>query len=86
MHVFVFGISGGVHAPTQPEAVQSGYEAAARGGSEVELQSWKLKGEGSAGTTQDKVSMHWSERWCRHGTWTNCGIEISSRLAPLWSG
>ena len=39
-----------------------------------------LEGEGLAGTTQDKVSVHWSERWCRHGTWTNCGIEISSCL------
>ena len=72
--------------PTQLEAVESGYEAAARGSSEVELGLLKLKGEGPAGSTRDKVSMHWSERWCRHRTWTNCGIEISSRLAPLWSG
>ena len=71
---------------TQPEAVQSGYGAATREDSDVELQSGKPEGEGPAGTTQDNVSMHWSERWCRYGTWTSCGIEINSHLAPLWSG
>ena len=45
----------GVPASTQLEAVQSGYGAAIGGGSEVELWSWKLEGNGSAGTTQDKV-------------------------------
>ena len=68
------------------EAVQSGYGAATREGIEAELRSLKLEEEVPAGTIRDKVSMHWSERWCRHVTWTNCGIEISSRLAPLWSG
>ena len=53
---------------TQLEAVQSGFGAATREGIEAEL------------TRQDNVSVHWSERWCRHGTWTNCGIEISSCL------
>ena len=71
---------------TQLEAVQSGYGAATRGGSEVELRSRKPEREGPAGTTQDEVSMHWSERWCRHGTWSDCGIEISSRIVPLRSG
>ena len=65
------------------EAVQSGYGAATSESIEAELRSWKPEGEGPAGTTRDKVSMHWSERWCRRGTWANCGIEISSHLAPL---
>ena len=71
---------------TQLDAVQSGYGPATRKGIEAELRSGKPEGEGLAGTTQGKVSMHWSERWCRPGTWTNCGIEISSCLATLWSG
>ena len=58
--------AGGVHVSTQLEAVQSGYGAATRGGSEVELQSGKPEREGPAGTTQDKVSMLWSERWCSY--------------------
>ena len=73
--------AGGEHSSTLLEVGQSGYGAATRQGVEAQLQS---EGEVPAGTTRDKVSMHWSERWCRHGTWTNCGIEISSRyLAPL---
>ena len=68
--------TGGEHASTLLEAGQSGHGAATRVGFEAELRS---EGEVPAGTTRDKVSMHWSERWCRHGTWTNRGIEISSR-------
>ena len=71
---------------TQLEVVQSGFGAATGEGIEVELWLGKPEGEGLAGTTQDKVGMHWSERWCRHGTLTNCNIEISSCLATLWSG
>ena len=44
------------------EAVQSGYGAATREGIEAELLSWKPEGEGLAGTTRDKVSMHCSAR------------------------
>ena len=72
--------AGGEHASTLLEAGQSGCGAATRVGFEAELRS---EGEVPAGTTQDKVGMHWSEGWCSHETWTNCGIEISSRLAPL---
>ena len=71
---------------TQLEAVQSGCGSATGEGIEAELRLGKPEGEGLAGITRDKVSVHWSERWCRHGTWTNCGIEISSCLATLWSG
>ena len=78
--------AGGEHASTLLEVGQSGHGAATRKGVEAELLLLKSEGEGPAGTTQEKVSMHCSEGWCRHGTWTNCGIEISSRLAPLWSG
>ena len=56
------------------EAGHSGYGAATRKGIETELRSLKLEGEGPAGATRGKVGIHWSERWCRHGTWTNCGI------------
>ena len=71
---------------TQLEAVQSGFGAATREGIEAELWLGKPEGEGLAGTTRSRVSVHWSRRWCRHGTWTNCNIEISSCLATLWSG
>ena len=47
---------------TQLVVVQSGYGAAAREGSEVELRLRKPEGEGPAGTTQDKVSMHCIKR------------------------
>ena len=70
---------------TQLEVVQSGFGAVTGEGIEAELRSGKPEGEGLPGTIRDKVSMHWSERWCRHGTWTNSGIEISSCLATLWS-
>ena len=70
--------AGGEHASTLPEVGQSGYGAATREGVEAELKSLKSEWEVPAGTTRDKVGMNWSERWCRHGTWTNCGIEISS--------
>ena len=66
------------------EMGQSGYGEVTR--VEAELRSLRSEGQVPARTTQDKVGMCWSEGWCRHGTWTNCGIEISSRLAPLWSG
>ena len=42
------------------EAVQSGYGAATREGIEAELKSLRSEGEVPTGTTQDKVSMHWS--------------------------
>ena len=43
------------------EAVQSGYGAATREGIEAELRSLRSEGEGPAGTTQDKVMLHWSD-------------------------
>ena len=78
--------AGGEHASSLLEARQSGHEAATREGVEAVLRWLKMEEEGPAGITQDKVSMYWSERWCRHGTGSNCSIEISSCLAPLWSG
>ena len=48
------------------DAVQSGYGAATRECIETELRSLRSEGERLAGTTQDKVGMHWSKRWCRH--------------------
>ena len=77
--------AGGEHASTPLAAGQGGHGAATRGGVEAELRSLRSEGEGTARPTRDKVSMHWSEECCRHETWTKC-IEISSRLAPLWSG
>ena len=65
--------AGGVHASTLLEAVQSGHRAATREGIEAELHSGKLEGEGPAGTTGDKVSMHWSV------------LALDLCLAPLWS-
>ena len=47
----------GTCAP-QLEAVQSGFGAATGEGIEAELRSGKPEGEGLAGTTRDKVSMH----------------------------
>ena len=78
--------AGGECVSTLLDAGRSGHVAATREGIEAELRSLRSKGEVPAGTTRDKVGMHWSESWCRHETWTSGGIEISSRLAPLWSG
>ena len=69
------------------EAVQSGYGAATRVGIEAQLKLLRSEGEVLAETTRDKVGMLGvRDDAGMHGTWTNCGIEISSCLAPLWSG
>ena len=54
----------GEHTSTLLESVQTGYGAATR----VGFGAW-MEGEEPTGMTRDKVSMHWSEGWCRHGTW-----------------
>ena len=78
VHVCVYCTAEGKHASTLLDLVKSGYGAVTIVGVGA-----GMEGEGPAGTTRGMVSMHWSERWCRHGTWTNCSIEISSHLAPF---
>ena len=66
-YVCVCSTAGGECASTLLEVGQSGCETTSR--EDIELRSLRSKGEGSAGTTRDKVSMHWSEDGAamRHG-------------------
>ena len=60
-HLSVYCTAGGEHASTLLEMGRCGSGAATREGVEVELRSLKSEWERPAGTTRDKVSMHWSE-------------------------